>query len=308
MRGCPKAAQAAPARDVTGISIDWLFETDLVRLTRWSCLERQPALTRERQQYWHVIGFPHAGAYMLHSDGETALIDAATAAFFNPLGVYRTSHPLGCGDNGFGIVVRPDIAADALGEWTGAEIDPGQARFPFLSGPSSPRSYLLQHRLLAAMRPGARPDPLEMEEGALALVAESVALALERKARRTPIGPRAARRRRESANAVREILCRRFRRPLRLPEIARAVELSEYHVCRIFKAETGLSLSRYLHRIRLRTALPQLPGRRGDFTGLALDLGYSSHSHFSAAFRREFGMTPLEASEGGISAEPRAIE
>jgi AraC-like DNA-binding protein len=29
-----------------------------------------------------------------------------------------------------------------------------------------------------------------------------------------------------------------------------------------------------------------------DLTALAFDLGFSSHSHFSAAFRRAFGCTP----------------
>jgi AraC-like DNA-binding protein len=30
-------------------------------------------------------------------------------------------------------------------------------------------------------------------------------------------------------------------------------------------------------------------------TRLALDLGYSSHSHFTASFRRAFGLTPSAA-------------
>jgi AraC-like DNA-binding protein len=30
----------------------------------------------------------------------------------------------------------------------------------------------------------------------------------------------------------------------------------------------------------------------GDLTALALDLGFSSHSHFTDAFRRRFGMAP----------------
>ncbi|MFN2634452.1 MAG: helix-turn-helix domain-containing protein [Thermoanaerobaculia bacterium] len=31
---------------------------------------------------------------------------------------------------------------------------------------------------------------------------------------------------------------------------------------------------------------------------MALALGYSSHSHFSASFRREFGVTPSAARAG----------
>ena len=39
--------------------------------------------------------------------------------------------------------------------------------------------------------------------------------------------------------------------------------------------------------------LAELP-RRDDLTALALDLGFSSHSHFTAAFRRAFGRPPAE--------------
>jgi AraC-like DNA-binding protein len=41
----------------------------------------------------------------------------------------------------------------------------------------------------------------------------------------------------------------------------------------------------------LARALAELP-HADDLTALALDLGFSSHSHFSAVFRRTFGLTP----------------
>jgi AraC-like DNA-binding protein len=44
--------------------------------------------------------------------------------------------------------------------------------------------------------------------------------------------------------------------------------------------------------VRLRAALEALPGQ--DLTQLALDLGYSSHSHFSERFRQVYGRTPSE--------------
>jgi AraC-like DNA-binding protein len=33
---------------------------------------------------------------------------------------------------------------------------------------------------------------------------------------------------------------------------------------------------------------------KDDFTRIALDLGFASHSHFSTAFLREFGITPSQ--------------
>jgi AraC-like DNA-binding protein len=42
-------------------------------------------------------------------------------------------------------------------------------------------------------------------------------------------------------------------------------------------------------------ALERLDAGERDLTRLALDLGYSSHSHFTDAFRRSFGVTPSTA-------------
>jgi AraC family transcriptional regulator len=44
----------------------------------------------------------------------------------------------------------------------------------------------------------------------------------------------------------------------------------------------------------LRVALERLSEGDCDLTELALNLGFSSHSHFTDAFKREFGRTPSE--------------
>jgi len=285
---------AAPARDVTGISIDWLFESPTIRLTRWCCLVRERGMTSERQQFWHVIGFPHAGTYVVHSEGHSALIDVNSVAFFNPLGVYRTSHPQGFGDRGAGLVVRPDVVGDALSD-AGFEASSEEGKFPFLRGASSPRAYWLQHRILYLAATGDRVDPIEIEELGLALVAETVASGKTRNFESRRERPSAVRRRREAIDAARGYLALRFRDPVRLSDVAAAAGLSPFHTCRAFRKETGVSVNRFLHRVRLRTALDVLPDYRGDITRLALDLGYSSHSHFTYAFRREFGAPPSAA-------------
>ena len=298
---------SAPARDVTGIAIDWLFDSPTIRLTRWSCLVRDRAVTSERQQFWHVVGFPHAGAYLLHAEGDSALIDVNSVAFFNPLGVYRTSHPHGCGDRGVGLVVHPGVVSDALSD-AGLPRQAEVQRFPFLRGPSSPRAYWIQNaifRRVAAEGPTVPVDPIEIEEGALALVAETVTAASRPAGEPFRERPASARRR-ESVDAARGWLSARFREPVSLAAVAAAAGLSPFHTCRAFKKETGVSVNRYLHRLRLRAALEELPDHRGDLTRLALDLGYSSHSHFTYAFRREFGVPPSAAWTRSAAAARRA--
>ncbi len=255
---------------------------------------RERAVTSERQQFWHVIGFPHAGSYMLHAEGASSLIDSNSIAFFNPLGVYRTSHPNGCGDRGVGLVVAPDVIADAVSDWEETGGETAAALFPVLQAPSTARAFWIQNLLVRRVTTEGA-DPLEIEEAALALVAESVSSIFRRKKERIRARPETLRRRREGVDAARGVLSRHCRENIRLDQVARTAGLSLYHLCRRFKEETGVSMHRYLNRLRLRAALETLPDYRGDFTRLALDVGYSSHSHFTGAFRREFGMTPSTA-------------
>jgi AraC-like DNA-binding protein len=94
------------------------------------------------------------------------------------------------------------------------------------------------------------------------------------------------------ADEARQALAARFRERLRLEELAGAAGCSPYHLCRVFRREVGMTIHRYRSRLRLRAALEAVAGGARDLTGLALDLGFSDHSHFTNSFRREFGLPP----------------
>jgi AraC family transcriptional regulator len=77
-----------------------------------------------------------------------------------------------------------------------------------------------------------------------------------------------------------------------LSYIATAAHFSAFHLARAFRRHTGHSLHGYRTRLRMGLALMRLHEGEENLTALALDLGYASHSHFSGAFRRHFGVTP----------------
>ena len=91
---------------------------------------------------------------------------------------------------------------------------------------------------------------------------------------------------------TRLLLATRFAEDLTLDDIARSVHCSAFHLGRIFRRQTGLSIHQYRHRLRLYAALDRIHAGADDLTGLALDLGFSSHSHFTDAFCRAFGLPP----------------
>jgi len=82
---------------------------------------------------------------------------------------------------------------------------------------------------------------------------------------------------------------------IQLTDVATAAGVSPFHLARTFRRATGMTLHRYLTRLRLVWALPRATEPRASLTELALDLGFSSHSHLTAAFHREFGLPPSEA-------------
>ena len=78
-----------------------------------------------------------------------------------------------------------------------------------------------------------------------------------------------------------------------LSDIARAVGTSPAHLSRVFRRVTGTTVHRYRSQLRLRAAADRLVG--SDLSQLAAELGFSSHSHLSASFRRTFATTPSQA-------------
>ena len=76
-----------------------------------------------------------------------------------------------------------------------------------------------------------------------------------------------------------------------LGEIAAEVGVSPVYLTQVFQQVEGAPLYRYQLRLRLARALDLL-AEYDDLTMLGLDLGFASHSHFSAAFKRAYGRTP----------------
>jgi AraC-like DNA-binding protein len=80
-----------------------------------------------------------------------------------------------------------------------------------------------------------------------------------------------------------------------LTALATALGVSPFYLSHVFRSETGTSIHQYLLEVRLAVAHERLAEGVTSLSALALELGFATHSHFTTAFRRRFGVTPREA-------------
>lgn len=80
--------------------------------------------------------------------------------------------------------------------------------------------------------------------------------------------------------------------PPTLEELGRKIGCSHFYLSRIFSAQTGQTITQALRQLRMERAAELLKSREFNVTEVALEVGYSSLSHFSAAFHETFGCCP----------------
>ena len=129
------------------------------------------------------------------------------------------------------------------------------------------------------------------------LVAEECVIAVLRSALTRDVERHApSRRTRRLIGRTKAFLEANLAAPIRLIDVARGVGASPAYLTDVFRRVEGIPLHGYLTQLRLARALVELP-HAADLTTLALALGFSSHSHFTSAFRRAFGCTPSQFRE-----------
>jgi AraC family transcriptional regulator len=270
----------------------WLFRAASVSLHSWTCRGSSRNAASEQCQSHSEIAVVLEGVFEYRGARGTALVDPNTAICVNAGEPYQTRHPLGAGDSGICLVPSPETLEELL------RADRGDGRcgpaFRSITARLSARSHFLLAVLRNRLEHVREAPPLCLEETLHGLLS-SLLLgdgSESQEDRGWRFGRTAVR---ERLAAVKILLSNRYSEALRLDDVARTVGLSPQQLCRFFKRATGSTLHTYLTRLRLRRALVEVLGGCDDLADLAFAVGFSSHSHFTAAFRREFGWPPSAA-------------
>jgi len=234
--------------------------------------------------------FPYRGVYVRHAGQDQAVAEANQILFFNAFEGYRISHPVKGGDASLTLVISEamlrELAPTAFVR-DGANL---------LFRPPRLRIDARTQALVALLRHSLRQKIVEPLE------AETLSLTLVRRA----LGPRtthvagATFGRQRLVDRVKLVLASDLARRWTLAEIAAEVRGSPVYLTQVFQQVEGLPLYRYQLRLRLARALDLL-AQYDDLTDLSQELGFSSHSHFSAAFREAYDRTPSEFRRSALS-------
>jgi AraC family transcriptional regulator len=267
-----------------------LLKTPTVAITETYCRGSCRHQSVEECTATTQLVFPYRGVYVRHVGNDQAVAEANQVLFFNATEGYRVSHPLPGGDASLTLVI-------------------GESQLRELA----PRTFLHHGTMLAFRQQRRRIDARAQALVALLrhslrqriaepLKAESLALTLVQRA----LGPRtthaagASIGRQRLVDRVKLVLASDLGRRWTLAEIAAEVRGSPVYLTQVFQQVEGLPLYRYQLRLRLARALDLL-AQYDDLSALSLDLGFSSHSHFSAAFREAYGRSPSEFRQSALA-------
>jgi AraC-like DNA-binding protein len=244
---------------------------------RGSCRHRS---AEECAAATHLV-FPYRGVYMRHVGSDQAVADANHVLLFNAGEGYQVSHPVAGGDASLDLA----LSEPALHELAPAHFlkDRGQLGFRRQHLRIDPRAQALVALLRHSLQNGTI-EPLEAESLSLTLVCRSLGP-------RTSHEPGATYARRRLADRVKVLLAGDLARRWTLADIAAEIGGSAVYLTQVFQQVEGLPLYRYHLRLRLARAL-DLIAQQDDLSALALNLGFSSHSHFTAAFKQAYGRSP----------------
>ena len=233
--------------------------------------------------------FPYRGTYVRHVGDDEAVADASQVLFFHADEDYQVSHPNPGGDASLALTVDEVLLREIAPPALLREGDPLRFRESRLR--IDPRAQVLVALLRHALHEGIA-EPLEGESLALTLVHRALAP-------RATHAAASSHGRQRLVDRAKLVLARDLARRWTLAEVAAEVGVSAVYLTQSFREVEGVPLYRYQLRLRLARALDLL-GEYDDLTALGLHLGFSSHSHFSAAFQHAYGRTPSEFRQAAL--------
>jgi AraC family transcriptional regulator len=287
--GLPLPSYCSDARARSAVDVE-VARTPHVTIGRFRCPVSYEHFSDTGPISHTLVVFPRTSVWIQHEGADRFLADPSLVTIYNRGQEYRRFPVSPDGDRCDWFAVSDDWARDIAAAF---EAKRGDSERPFAHHAAAATAELyLEQRALFNHALSCELSSLELEEAVLAIVTRVLASAYGDRPRRVR-ETTASRRRRALVDAIRQLLITEPAANLSMQEIGAAVGASPFHVCRVFRAETGRSIHEYRLELRLRLGLELLESPQ-PLSAMAYRLGFSSHSHFTGATRLRFGMSPTD--------------
>jgi len=255
-----------------------LFDSPLALVETLRCSGDRRPTTDESFSPDFQVCLPYRGLFVWHVGTDDVVGDVNQVLFVSGGEAFRLSEPL---RGGYAeLIVTPD--PEVLSEIASDANLSGHPLFRRRSRRADPCLQRLRAQMLRWVN-GDGADEEARDEVVLELLRSALGAVV--------VTPQPCSSTRRLIRRTKEFLEAHLSAPLRLRDVARAVGASPAYLTDVFRRVEGVPLHQYVIQLRLSRALVMLP-HTTDLTTLAFELGFSSHSHFAAAFRRAFGCTP----------------
>jgi len=263
-----------------------LFRSDRVKVGTFECAADDPCFRVSETLDNDVFVLPRKPVWIRRDADEYQFVEPGAILMHRAGSRLERRRASNAGERTYWFGVHPDIFVGALRRYDLSTEDMGGALI----------ADLQFHHRLAVLLKHIECDQwhrMAVEEEILSLffgICERRAEQLKKVFRARGL---TAERQRRLVGRARAFIDAHLAETVGLETVARDAGTSVYHLCRIFREQTGLTMHAYRTRQRLGHALDRLVGgSSASLTDLALDLGFSSHSHLSRTFQKQMGVPP----------------
>lgn len=291
-----KSSGIATAQWEPGYRVRWRYADDRFAVADWHCSgSRAGAPPAEETTRHFEINLHRHGWHVRSVARQRYFVDPLHHCLWPANSGFRlsnnTSHPQAATL----LFVTPGVIEEAIATIGGANAATLRKLQQIPAHWRSSELTACHARLLATQA----DDRLAVEEHSLALIRRVIREAAgyegSNESRTSP-------RRVAAIDDARSYILSRYREQLSLSSIAAVCGMAPSTLCESFPRVVGMPVWRYVQRLRLHDAALAVAQGAENLSGLALDLGFSSHSHFAQAFRAHFGATPSQFRVGQASA------
>jgi len=274
-----------------------LFSSELVEIGLFDCPRSHPLFHDSGPISHYLVVFPRHAVRIRHEGHREVVANSRVITLYNHAQEYRREGLSPYGDQSFWLRFRKPEVVEALHAAGRAHSGLEKTPFAWTHACCDAETYLLQRQLSRSLMISSDNDFLLIAEASMKLLRRAVDGTREQEVKRRQFAasPGARARHRRLVRRCEELLSTRAEQALTLESIADELATTPFHLSRVFSCQTGQSIHQYALQLRLRMAMDRIIDHpRQRLTDIGLDAGFATPSHFSQAFRKNFGVTPRQ--------------